>query len=225
MKTYLTIILILVSAMTCMADDVVRLRNGSVIKGTIKEYMITGDSVKIATETGTMRLRLSDVGSMSIKGETLEFAEYKPAAKKKYRWSAEAFAGWDFTNYYNGRGANVGILTTHGVELNPHFFVGGGVGIISTIENDRHPSAGGMLPIYGEIRTNVGGKNVSFTAGFRTGCGFGITPLSDYFSYYAHIDLGVRFRIRDKIGMSITPYVGSYGLFGAFGIRLAVGTF
>lgn len=222
MKTYLTIILILVSAMTCMADDVVRLRNGSVIKGTIKEYMITGDSVKIATETGTMRLRLSDVGSMSIKGETLEFAEYKPAAKKKYRWSAEAFAGWDFTRIYDGKGVNVGILTTHGVELNPHFFVGGGTGIIATIRGDR---AGGMLPIYGEIRTNVGSKKVSFTAGFRTGCGFGITPLSDYFSYYAHIDLGVRFRIRDKIGMSITPYVGSYGLFGAFGIRLAVGTF
>ena len=116
----------------------------------------------------------------------------------------------------------MGILTTHGVELNPHFFVGGGTGIIATIRGDR---AGGMLPIYGEIRTNVGSKKVSFTAGFRTGCGFGITPLSDYFSYYAHIDLGVRFRIRDKIGMSITPYVGSYGLFGAFGIRLAVGTF
>ena len=222
MKTYLTIILILASAMMCMADDVVRLRNGSVIKGTIKEYMITGDSVKIATETGTMRLRLSDVGSMSIKGETLEFAEYKPTAKKKYRWSAEAFAGWDFTRIYDGKGVNVGILTTHGVELNPHFFVGGGTGIIATIRGDR---AGGMLPIYGEIRTNVGSKKVSFTAGFRTGCGFGITPLSDYFSYYAHMDLGVRFRIRDKIGMSITPYVGSYGLFGAFGIRLAVGTF
>ena len=225
MKIYLIVILILASTMVCMADDVVRLRNGSVIKGTIKEYMITGDSVKIATETGTMNLRLSDVGSMSIKGETLEFAEYKPAAKKKYRWSAEVFAGRDFTRYLRGKGVNVGILTTHGVELNPHFFVGGGVGIISTIENDRYPSAGGMLPIYGEIRTNVGSKNVSFTAGFRTGCGFGITPLSNYFSYYAHIDLGVRFRIRDKIGMSITPYVGSYGLFGAFGVRLAVGTF
>lgn len=184
--------------------------------------MISGDSVKIATETGTMNLRLSDVGSMSIKGETLEFADHKPTAKKKYRWSAEAFAGWDFTGIYDGKGVNVGILTTHGVELNPHFFVGGGTGIIATIRGDR---AGGMLPVYGEIRTNVGSKKVSFTAGFRTGCGFGITPLSDYFSYYAHMDLGVRFRIRDKIGMSITPYVGSYGLFGAFGVRLAVGTF
>ena len=58
MKTYLTIILIFASAIMCMADDVVRLRNGSVIKGTIKEYMISGDSVKIATETGTMNLRL-----------------------------------------------------------------------------------------------------------------------------------------------------------------------
>ena len=223
MKTYLTIILILVSAMTCMADDVVRLRNGSVIKGTIKEYMITGDSVKIATETGTMRLRLSDVGSMSIKGETLEFAEYKPAAKKKYRWSAEAFAGWDFTNYYNGRGANVGILTTHGVELNPHFFVGGGVGIISNILDREN---GSMFPIYGEIRTTAGSKKVSFTAGLKAGGGAIFSTRYIEPSYYASLDVGVRFLLSEKLSMSITPYLGSrfYSLF-SLGVRLAVGTF
>ena len=217
MKTYLTVILIFASTIMCMADDVVRLRNGSVIKGTIKEYMITGDSVKIATETGTMRLRLSDVGSMSIKGETLEFAEYKPTAKKKYRWSAEAFAG------YNFGGLRVGVLTTHGVELNPHLFVGGGTGIIANILDRKN---GSMFPIYGEIRTTAGNKKVSFTAGLKAGGGAIFFTRYIEPSYYASLDVGVRFLLSEKLSMSIAPYLGSsfYSLF-SLGVRLAVGTF
>ena len=214
MKTYLTIILILASAMMCMADDVVRLRNGSVIKGTIKEYMITGDSVKIATETGTMRLRLSDVGSMSIKGETLEFAEYKPTAKKKYRWSAEAFAG------YNFGGLSVGMLTTHGVELNPHLFVGGGTGFV-ILDYDMVC----FFPFYGEVRTNLGGKKISFTAGLRAGGEYLAYNRNARFTYYVHLDAGIRFSLSEHLSMSIAPYVESYAYWGAFGIRLAVGTF
>ena len=217
MKTYLTVIMILASTMMCMADDVVRLRNGSVIKGTIKEYMITGDSVKIATETGTMNLRLSDVGSMSIKGETLEFAEYKPTAKKKYRWSVEVLTGWNLDGF------NVGALTTHGVELNPHLFVGGGTGIISTILDRKN---GSMFPIYGEIKTTAGSKKVSFVAGLKAGGGaFFFTEYIEP-SYYASLDVGVRFLLSEKLSMSITPYLGSrfYSLF-SLGVRLAVGTF
>lgn len=217
MKTYLTIILILASTTMCMADDVVRLRNGSVIKGTIKEYMITGDSVKIATETGTMNLRLSDVGSMSIKGETLEFAEYKPTAKKKYRWSVEVLTGWNLDGF------NVGALTTHGVELNPHLFVGGGTGIIANILDRKN---GSMFPIYGEIRTTAGSKKVSFTAGLKAGGGAIFSTRYIEPSYYASLDVGVRFLLSEKLSMSITPYLGSrfYSLF-SLGVRLAVGTF
>ena len=214
MKTYLTIILILASTMMCMADDVVRLRNGSVIKGTIKEYMISGDSVKIATETGTMRLRLSDVGSMSIKGETLEFAEYKPTAKKKYRWSAEAFAG------YNFGGLSVGMLTTHGVELNPHLFVGGGTGFV-ILDYDMVC----FFPFYGEVRTNLGGKKISFTAGLRAGGEYLAYSRNARFTYYVHLDAGIRFFLSKHLSMSIAPYVESYAYWGAFGVRLAVGTF
>lgn len=219
MKTYLTIILILASAMMCMADDVVRLRNGSVIKGTIKEYMITGDSVKIATETGTMNLRLSDVGSMSIKGETLEFAEYKPAAKKKYRWSAEAFAGGTFDKY-EIISANFGVLTTHGVELNPHLFVGGGTGFV-ILDYDMVC----FFPFYGEVRTNLGGKKISFTAGLRAGGEYLAYNRNARFTYYVHLDAGIRFSLSEHLSMSIAPYVESYAYWGAFGIRLAVGTF
>ena len=216
MKTYLTIILILVSTIMWMADDVVRLRNGSVIKGTIKEYMISGDSVKIATETGTMNLRLSDVGSMSIKGETLEFAEYKPTAKKKYRWSAEVLTGWNLDGF------NVGALTTHGVELNPHLFVGGGTGIISTILDRKN---GSMFPIYGEIKTTAGSKKESFVAGLKAG-GAVFFSRDIELSYYASLDVGVRFLLREKLSMSIAPYVES-SFFSpcALGIRLSVGTF
>ena len=83
-----------------------------------------------------------------------------------------------------------------------------------------------MFPIYGEIRTTAGSKKVSFTAGLKAGGGAIFSTRYIEPSYYASLDVGVRFLLSEKLSMSIAPYLGSsfYSLF-SLGVRLAVGTF
>lgn len=217
MRTYTTtVLLMMISVMACMAEDAVYLRNGSVIKGRIEEYAVKGDSVNIKTERGLLNFSMSEIDRLVVGDEAMSYGNAKaPSQKSKYRWMAEVHSGWVFTE----NDAAIGLTTTHGIEATPHLFIGGGMGVIGAIAGDVSYLA---VPFFGEVRTYAGGKKAAFTAGLRAGGGLdtyvGIT-------YYAHIDLGVRFAIKDDLCLSFTPYVDICLYCASFGMKVAVGTF
>lgn len=217
-RTYITTaLLLMLSAMTCMAEDAVYLRNGSVIKGKIEEYAIKGDSVNIKTERGILNLSMSEVSRLEVGDESISYYTVVPAKKSKYRWMAEFHAGWEFAMNKSRMAYSVGLTTTHGIEVIPHLFVGGGTGVV-------YNGVAAVIPFFGEVRTYAGGKKVAFTSGLREGGGLAIGGGRFDSIYYAHLDLGVRFAIKESLYLSVSPYVDFYSV-ASFGLKVAVGTF
>ena len=160
MKKIFTIILFLGISMLAIAQqnyqDVVYLKNGSIIRGIIIEQ-IPNTSIKIETaDKSVFVYQMSDIEKFTKE------PYYKPderipedntGVKKGYYGAIEFGPGYTF-NYLNG------ILTgrlniINGYRINPHFAVGGGFGLRAYTEN------GLMFPFFVDLRTNFLNKKTS----------------------------------------------------------------
>ena len=134
--TLITLILILVSAVASniQAQDVVYLKNGSIIKGAIVEH-VPNSVVKIETADGSLYVfQMDDVERMTfdrdnsinrqiVSGNTLFTGDF---LKKGLRI---------FVEYYNG---NTSLPITIGYQVNRMLFVGGGIAPGIAVGDNRY---------------------------------------------------------------------------------------
>ena len=154
--------------------DVVYLKNGSVIRGTIVEQ-VPNESLKITTKDGSIFIcQMGDVER--ITKEVPVKRNLKEEVKVKYR-------GFVDLGYTIGVGAvlnsdRVELTTTHGVQIFPELFVGAGAGI-----NFYHSSDGAIaLPFFVDVRTDILRSNITPFVDLKVGysfgnvCGLFVTP-------------------------------------------------
>ena len=232
MKTYLTIILIFASAMMCMADDVVRLRNGSVIKGKVIEYNEEYILIRMPDESN-FRCDVDEVVGIKIEqkgeiGEDSIVSVRRKKEKKIYKPKREVMPPKDRRVSFGGLadvragavedgGYALAISATLGARIKDFAFFGGGLSYIRAAyteyvpnysylgENSREINSN-MLAEYFEIRF-YGNKNIiNVSGGFRLGAALDFRqPDVENLSVYLHLNVGARIRV-GSIGINVAPY-------------------
>ncbi len=173
--------------------DVVYLKNGSVVKGNIKQLLPT-EMLKIETYDGSLFVyNMSDVDKIE-KEETIEIKEKQDNELfTKYACFVDLTFGGKrseaLTDYlFEALGKEISSLfsfdisTTHGAYISEYFFIGAGVELDLTllILNMHYPDNtmeqikpnSALLPVYADFRVNAMGmkKKVSPFIDLRIGC-------------------------------------------------------
>lgn len=93
----------------------------------------------------------------------------------------------------------IGLSTTHGAQIHPNLFIGGGFAL-NFIEG--YGQSAFYMPIYTEVRTNLGENLAQFSAGTRLGLTIG-----NHVGFYWHLDAGLRLGFTPKFALHIAPFI------------------
>lgn len=130
------------AAFSQQAQDVVYLKNGTIIHGSILEFQ-PGGNVKVKNNVGDIFVYPADqVEKMSKESASGDGIRYTSAAAsysnssssssliRGYRGFVDGgvYAGRVFDDGYVSTYTRIGFTTTHGFQFNPHIFFGGGLG-------------------------------------------------------------------------------------------------
>lgn len=180
-------------------EDVVYLKNGSIIHGIIIEQ-IPNESLKIQTKDGNVFVyKMAEIEK--ITKEVVKGSENSSTNNSEFEIKHSGFT--NITEFYAGGGIKetvskfmFGVHTINGYLINPHFSVGVGVGL--ELSNSL------MIPIFADFRYNFTSKSVS--PFFSVDAGY-IKPIND--SYYLKrifVDpaLGLKFFVLPKTALNFS---------------------
>lgn len=183
-------------------QEVVYLKNGSIIRGTIIEQ-VPNRTLKIETADGSVFVYpMREVqkitkepyrrGARTPRGnygvERTSRCRYMNSyTPRGYRGFVEL--GYAFGVGEDGNNDRLEITTTHGYQFNPYIFVGGGAGI--HYYNDAEEA---LMPVFGEFRANLLDGPITPYVGFKLGYSAVLND-SDYWEGGAFFSpsIGVRF--------------------------------
>lgn len=203
-KLILLFALLLCSTISVFAQnyqEVVYLKNGSIIRGVIIEQ-IPNVSLKIQTPDNSLFVcQMSEVEKITkeVQGErrsnrarcsSLQLNNNSGIASRGYKGFVE-------TGYSLGTGDcsvnRFEISTSHGYQFNPYLFLGAGLGISYYDESNLT-----AIPVFVDFRTNFIKNKITPIAGIKFGYSSG-----DLEGFYGCIDLGVRFGMSGKKAMTV----------------------
>ena len=206
-----TIVFLIASVLSCCfgaraeeLQDVVYLKNGSIIRGTIIEQ-VPNESLKILTGDGSIFVyEMSQIQKMT-KENSLDngngfthksgFSSYKMKSnlfrEPGYRGVVDIGGAIGVEDYGDGV---FSVSTSHGYQFNPYLFMGAGLGL------DYHFGHGGsaFIPIFIDIRGYFLNGRVTPFIGTKVG----YSPFDGY-GFYFNPSLGVSFAIFGSFGMNV----------------------
>ena len=201
-KIWLFMLLVFGSFAFCMAQEmqeVVYLKNGSVIRGVIIEQ-VPGKSLKIQTNDGNIfAYEMAEVEKISKEQATTETKNKQSSnlsnngAKRGYRGFVEmgytiGKNRWSGTNRFE-------LVTSRGYQFNPYFYVGLGTGV-----HYYHQADLIEIPIFADLRADF--------------LNYGITPF---------VDFKIGYTVYDCTGLYISPTVGCRFGFKNMALNLGFG--
>ena len=200
-------------------QDVVYLKNGSIIRGTIIEQ-VPNKSLKIKTNDGSVFVyEINDVEKITKEEPPMNYGygwyyqnnneyrhqhgyadNYNTRANRNSDFSRKGYRGFVDIGYAVGVGdygdGVFAVSTSHGYQFNPYFFVGAGIGV------DYHFDYETMfLPIFADLRGYfIDGR---------------ITP---------YIGVKIGYSPVDGTGLFFNPSVGaSFGISRKFALNISIG--
>lgn len=192
----------------------VNLNNGSVLKGRLTE-MEDGDRLRIETSNGSViyfsERSVSDMEdeevSLASRGtrQSAYQAETRQPAESQYK--ERGYRGFAELGYTIGIGDylddnRIELSTSHGYQFNPHFFLGGGMGVhyFHQAYSDVY-----ALPFYVDFRASFTKGRISPFGGLKLGYSIGITDedAGDLGTYIAP-SIGVRFKLGYSFGLNLS---------------------
>jgi hypothetical protein len=135
-------------------QDVIYLKNGTVVKGIVLEHL-ADKSIKVKTK---------DQGEVIYKGDEVDhiIKEFYDIRRKGYFNLTEVSVGISRVD------ASIGVSTVNGLILRPHLSAGIGVAY------DYYITAGSMLPVYADVRVTFHDRRFTPFLYGDAGYGFGI---------------------------------------------------
>lgn len=159
MKTLLKRTLLSIAAFVALAftmnaqqyQDVVYLKNGSVIHGIITEQ-IPNQSLKMETKDGSVFIcDMNDVAKITkdfqVNEEKNQGREYGWVSAPRYRGfvGESVVVGVEDTEDTRSQ-----VFTSHGCQINPYLYVGGGLAVNYWIEDESF-----NIPVFAHIRSEI----------------------------------------------------------------------
>ena len=163
MKKYISLFLLIFITSIAIAQnnyqDVVYLKNGSIIRGVIIEQ-VPNESIKIETEDRSIFVyemdeiqKLAKEEKITAKLDQVETESDGTGLKKGYRGIAEFGYQFGLGDYGMDR-FKFNII--NGGQISPYFFIGGGVGLRYYFDADA-----ALIPVFVHARANILDKKVS----------------------------------------------------------------
>lgn len=180
-------------------QEVVYLKNGSIIKGVIVEQ-IPNVSLKVKTADGSIfAYQISEV-------EKLTKEEVKSIRNHSRFYSGKKHFNTDKTRYkgFFELGGAIGIgdygdgvftaSTTHGYQFNPYFFLGAGIGADYHFDWETL-----FIPIFADVRANIIDGKVTPYVGMKVGY-----SIFDGIGFYFNPNVGVSCALSPKLGLNVS---------------------
>lgn len=134
-------------------QDVIHLKNGTMIKGLIIEQ-IPNESIKLQTKDGSVfAFQIDSVEKMTkeVTTNSSSTEEREDAWKTTPRYRGFVGGGYTYTGilkrYYDNLDY-VSLWTSHGIQINPYIYAGGGIGGVVT-------GTGGRIAIFTHVRSDL----------------------------------------------------------------------
>lgn len=173
-------------------QEVVYLKNGSVVRGVIIEQ-IPGESLKIQTADGSIfAYKMAEVEKM-----TKEKNPYA-APKRRINNLAAGYKGFidfgytfDLSDY---DAAKIEFMTSHGYQFSPYFYLGAGIGLhyYTGIEDIS-------VPLFANVRANMMTGNVTPFVDGKIGYSLGEVD-----GFYFSPSLGCRIAVAERTGINLS---------------------
>lgn len=211
MKKLLLLTFLFCISLTVFAqqNEAVYLKNGSVIKGTIIEQ-IPNESLKIETSDGSIFVyKMEEVAKITKetsqnKGQANQSRSNSVFTNGNGRtYDIQGYRGFVDFGYTVGVGdfatGRVELTTSHGYQINPYIFIGGGTGF-----QFYHEAESVVLPLFADFRANFTNGHIVPFVGIKLGYSF---DLSDSFSglgFYLNPAVGVKFMLSDKQALNLS---------------------
>lgn len=220
MKKLILLLIVLVGAYSAsMADElqeVVYLKNGSVVRGVIIEQ-IPGKSLKVQTADGSIfAYDMADVEKMTkeknIYAPKYESKQDVNSIKSGYKGFVDFGYIFDLSNY---DAEKLEFMTSHGYQINPYLYFGVGLGLHYYTEYKNL-----NVPVFANFRANMIQGKISPFLDAKVGYSFG-----DVDGFYFNPSLGCRIAIGNNAGINLSLgyvlqcadifyYNLDYGLYG-----------
>lgn len=228
----LKVVLLSVASLLCApalaqdsaVQDVVYLKNGSVIHGDVVE--VTPRSVMVVNGFGDRMVfdmpgveRIVKEPRPAIARSLAATAEPSaPAAlgcpARGYRGfvdASQAFGSLIIEGHGMGGYAQFGLLTSHGYQFSPHFFLGTGLGFLWQEGDRQRPEYDFVFSFFKDFRYDILARRSTPFVDLRLG-GF-ISDGADYDGFYSCISAGVR-RGRFNASLGFQFLFNAEGVFG-----------
>lgn len=183
--------------------EVVYLKNGSIIKGTVIE-LIPDKTVKIKTADGS--LFICDMQDVEIitKESKPKYAERKSSpdgyAPEYVRRGYKGFVDLGYTFGIGDYSINrLEITTSHGFQFNPYIFLGGGTGI-----HYFHESQSAAMPLFADFRVNFKQGPVVPFAGLKMGYTVMLSDDIEDLGFYCAPSVGVKFMMNHRMALNLS---------------------
>lgn len=192
-----------------VAQDVVHLKNGSIIRGIIIEQ-VPNQSIKIQTRDGNIFVyKIDEVEKMTkdldVRNNSNSSGYSNSYQSKTYNLSGYRGSfdigyvfGLENVDFY--KESRIELSTTHGYQVNNYFFVGVGTGIHYLTSGNSF-----LLPAFVNLKGYLLPGTVSPYVDFRGGYTFILSKLEDEDltgGIYISPAIGVRYLVNDKIGLT-----------------------
>ncbi len=190
------------SAQTDM-EDVVYLKNGSIIHGIIIEQ-VPNVSIKIQTaDRNVFVFRIEEVEKIAKEAAPKSTGSGgKPGLaaedlkQKGYSLIAQMNVGVGYNDFVDK--SSVGGHVINGYQFSPNFFAGVGVGF------DHHFSGAAFLPLFADLRVNFLKTTVTPFVDVAAGWTFGLAPEKDVGGVLANPSFGVKFFVSPKVALQFS---------------------
>ena len=158
--------------------EVVYLKNGSMIRGTVLELVPNG-SLKIQTADGSVFVyTMQEVEKITKENLTApnrsgQNSTYQPTRAERFSRFAPkrgytGFVDLEIGGAVGDYGSNLeGVTTSHGCRIIPQLFVGGGTGILTDLGEEVL-----YIPVFADVRYTILKRNISPTVGMKVGYSF-----------------------------------------------------
>lgn len=135
-------------------QDVVYLKNGSVIRGLIIEQ-VPNKSIKVQTRDESIFVYQMDEIEKLGKEEDTSYS-FKKILGPKRTYDIKGYRGFLDLGYTTGDDGCIQFTTSHGYQLNPYFFFGAGTGVSYFTDSES-----ALIPVFADLRGNfTNGKKV-----------------------------------------------------------------
>lgn len=212
-KTILFLILTLLPLSLCAQEyqDVVYLKNGSVIKGFYNE-LYPGDSLRMNTlDGGKFICAWTDIARIAKEKRTMYLVSTQDEEEWENRtWRPQGFKGiLEYGQAMNASNKGVifnSLFVTLGYQFNRHVFIGAGAGLEQVRYEDNNIQLSFKhknIPIYGDLQFTILRKRISPVLDCRTGY-----TVNGFKGLYFNPSLGV--------DLGVSPRFGGYIAIGYF---------